>query len=202
MFELLASEGIDHHTIEILKSLYRTERSSLILNKRIAKPFLIHKGVRQGACSSPTLFNLFPELLCRKMKTQGKGINIDARRIDLLFYADDLALIAATRADLQQQLQITEEWLRECKLEMNIAKTEYIVLGGKAGGGLITEHRARILPKATATYLGYERESDDAVASHLRKRITQANKALLRTRTILKRLPHLPIAKQIHIAKA
>ena len=85
---------------------------------------------------------------------------------------------------------------------MNVDKTEYIVLGGKAGGGLITEHRARIMPKTTATYLGYERENSEASIAHLKKRITQANIATLRTRTILKRLPHLPIAKQIHIAKA
>ena len=100
LFSLLADEGIDPHTIEILKSIYRSEQSSLILNRRITKPFHIHKGVRQGACSSPTLFNLFPELLCRKMKTRGRGIQIGTRRVDLLFYADDLALIAASRADL------------------------------------------------------------------------------------------------------
>ena len=113
MFSLLTEEGIDAHTIEILERLYRTERSSLVLNRRVTKPFPIHKGVRQGACSSPTLFNLFPELLCRRMKREGKGIQIGLRRIDILFYADDLALIASSRANLQRQLQTMEEWLNE-----------------------------------------------------------------------------------------
>ena len=49
----------------------------------------------------------------QKLKTRGKGIIIGTRRIDALFYADDLALIAATRADLQKQLEIVEEWLNE-----------------------------------------------------------------------------------------
>ena len=127
--------------------MYRTEHSSLILNRRVTKPFRIHKGVRQGACSSPTLFNLFPELLCRRMRQQGNGIQIGLRRIDLLFYADDLALIAPTRHDLQKQLEIAEEWLNECKLEMNFNKSEYIVVGTQTrAGGLITQQRKRIIP--------------------------------------------------------
>ena len=113
MFSLLASEGIDPHTIEVLKNLYKTEQSCRVLNKHLTKLFPIHKGVRQGACSSPTLFNLFPELLCRRMKREGKGIQIGLRRIDILFYADDLALIASSRANLQRQLQTMEEWLNE-----------------------------------------------------------------------------------------
>ena len=129
------------------------------------------------------------------MKRQGKGITIGLRRIDVLFYADDLALIAATRAELQQQLQTMEDWLQECNLEMNVSKTEYVILNGKQGGGLITRNRERILPKQSATYLGYERENTDVSISHLKKRIMQTNKALLGTRTTLKRLPHLPVNK-------
>ena len=83
---------------------------------------------------------------------------------------------------------------------MNVNKTEYIVLGEKPGGGLITQTRERILPKQTATYLGYQRENDDTSVAHLKKRISQANKAILKTRTILKRLPHLPVSKEIQMA--
>ena len=122
------------------------------------------------------------------------------RRIDALFYADDLALIASSRADLQRQLEITEEWLTECNMEMNVLKTEYLVLGDGTGGGLITKHGDRILPQQSATYLGYERRSNDTAIAHLKRRITQANKAQLNIRTILKRLPNLPINRQLQIA--
>ena len=42
------------------------------------------------------------------MKNQGKGIKIGVIRVDALFYADDLALIAANRTDMQRQLEIVE----------------------------------------------------------------------------------------------
>ena len=107
---------MDPHSIALLKNIYRKEKSRLVINRRITKAFKIHKGVRQGACSSPNLFNLFPEQLCRMMRQEGRRIQIGPRGIDLLFYADDLALLAPTRHALQQQLQITEEWLTECNL--------------------------------------------------------------------------------------
>ena len=74
IFDLLKQSGFDRHVLELLKAIYRTESSSLIINGRIAKPFKIHQGVRQGASSSPLLFNLIPELLIRKLKQNGQGI--------------------------------------------------------------------------------------------------------------------------------
>ena len=46
VFDLLRQSGLDPHVLELLKAIYRTETSSLILNGRIAKPFKIHQGVR------------------------------------------------------------------------------------------------------------------------------------------------------------
>jgi len=58
------------------------------------------------------------------------------------------------------------------------------------------------MPSAAINYLGYERRTDDTTIAHLKKRTTQANKASLNVRTILKRLPNLPIKRQLHIANA
>ena len=68
IFDLLRQSRFDPHVLGLLKAMYKTETSSLILNGRIAKPFKIHQGVRQRASSSPLLFNLIPELLIRKLQ--------------------------------------------------------------------------------------------------------------------------------------
>ena len=129
------------------------------------------------------------------MRTQGRGIQIGLKRIDLLFYADDLALVAASRADLQHQFQIMERWLQTCNLQINLTKTEYIVIGGNTGGGIITEQRERILPQKSVTYLGYQRTNDDTAVAHLQQRVTKAKLSALVTRSILKKLPDLPVIK-------
>ena len=46
IFHLFRQSGFDPHVLGLLKAMYKTETSSLILNGRIAKPFKIHQGVR------------------------------------------------------------------------------------------------------------------------------------------------------------
>ena len=81
-FNLLELSGYDQHEAGLLKAIYRTETSSLILNGKVTNAFRIHQGVRQGASSSPLLFNLTPELLVRMLRRDGSGIYIGDRRID------------------------------------------------------------------------------------------------------------------------
>jgi hypothetical protein len=50
----------------LTQMMYATESSSLSLNHTLQAPWPVNKGVRQGASSSPLLFNLFPELLIRQ----------------------------------------------------------------------------------------------------------------------------------------
>ena len=103
---------------------------------------------------------------------------------------------------MQRQLETVEQWLTECNLTMNTEKTEYIVVGGDAGGALITHEGTRIKPQSAATYLGFERKNEEGTISHLSKRASQANKAALAKSTLLKRLPHLRINKQLQLTNA
>ena len=46
LFDLLKATEVDAHTIQVLKAMYQTEESSLVLNHRVTKPFHLNKGVR------------------------------------------------------------------------------------------------------------------------------------------------------------
>ena len=46
LFDLPNATEVDEHTMEVLKAMYKTESSSLVLNKRVTKPFHLNKGVR------------------------------------------------------------------------------------------------------------------------------------------------------------
>ncbi len=85
------------NTIALVEVMYSTEHSQLILNKSPQRPWPVSRGVRQGACSSPTLFNLFPEQLLRDIQGLNGGISVGTEQIKALFYADDLILLAPTR---------------------------------------------------------------------------------------------------------
>ena len=102
LFEILTETGIDPTITDILKSAYQKELSALILNNKRKIPCQVHKGVRQGACSSPQLFNLVPDKLARALQNSTAGIRIDdGQPINCLLYADDIALVAKNHRDAQ-----------------------------------------------------------------------------------------------------
>ena len=103
LFEMLQESGIDETVTDLLKSAYAGEKSTLMLNGERTEPFNIEKGVRQGACTSPILFNLVPDKLAKQLEGMNTGIVIDdGPPINCLMYADDIALVAKNSADVQR----------------------------------------------------------------------------------------------------
>jgi hypothetical protein len=68
LFQLLQKRQFPEETINRVRMLYRNEQSALLLNRNTSRAWEVHKGVRQGASSSPLLFNLFPEELLERTR--------------------------------------------------------------------------------------------------------------------------------------
>ena len=77
LFEILEETEVDKTIINILKNAYQKEKSALVINGVRTQPFTIEIGVRQGSCTSPTLFNLIPDKLARRLEGMNTGIVID-----------------------------------------------------------------------------------------------------------------------------
>ena len=82
--------------------MYQKETSRLILNGMPDKEWPVKRGVRQGAVTSPLLFNLIPEQLTLRLRRHGTGLKLAGiQRINNLLYADDLVLLADSKHNLQ-----------------------------------------------------------------------------------------------------
>lgn len=129
LFNLLDDTGVNPTLCDILKSAYTSETSSLLLNNAPTAPFCVQKGVRQGACSSPILFNLLPNQLAKSLKHEQAGVALsDGSWVNCLLYADDIALVASSTSELQDLANKVTEWASQNKLQINAEKTEYPAL--------------------------------------------------------------------------
>ena len=64
-------------------------------------------------------------------RAPNSGVQVDQQLLQLLLYADDLALVASSATQLQRMLTALHEFCVEYDMEVNVAKTEIVVFGKK-----------------------------------------------------------------------
>ena len=87
----------------------------LWVNQEETDSVKIGRGIRQGYCISPTLFNLYGEYLMKEALAEFGDLKIGGRNINKVRFGDHTAIIVKT----QEELQIWwRDWLT---LERSIA---------------------------------------------------------------------------------
>ena len=84
----------------------------------------IGRGVRQGCCLSPILFNLYNKCLAREALDGLGDFNIRGQIIQTVKYANDLVLMAKEETVLQGMIDKLIEIGRCYGMEMNVEKTK------------------------------------------------------------------------------
>ena len=124
--------GYPPHLVNLLASLYKSQKACVRVAGVISEWFSVQKGVRQGCVLSPYLFNILSETVMRKaLENYSGGVLIGGRRITNLRYADDIVLLAASVEELQELVNKIASVGKEYNLLMNTAKTKTMALGGE-----------------------------------------------------------------------
>ena len=93
IIELLTIRNIPLQIIKLFISIYEHNKTHLSINNENLGEIEIQKGVKQGASTSPLLFNLVIDELIRRLKTIGLGYQVDNVWMGAFAFADDLLLI-------------------------------------------------------------------------------------------------------------
>ena len=122
LWKRLWEEGVRGKMWRVVKGMYETVQSQVLVGEEGTEWFEVETGVRQGCVMSPILFSFFINGLAREIKEKGKGIKVGERKVCLLMYADDIVLLAETAEDLQNMLDVVTEYARKWRFKLNTKK--------------------------------------------------------------------------------
>jgi hypothetical protein len=136
--------------LRIIQSMYQLVLSTVRSGGCVSETIHQLVGLRQGCILSPCLFSLFISDLPKYLgslvgESECKGVQLHEVIVRVLMYADDLALVARSAADLQNALYALREYCSKWHLHVNIKKTKIVVFDrretGKRGENLAISRR-------------------------------------------------------------
>jgi len=122
--QILKGTGIDWRERRLISKLCMDQRVKVRLDRGEKRSVQIGRGVRQGCCLSPILFNLYSECLTKEAVDGLGDFIIRGQIIQTVKCADDLVLMAKEETVLQGMIDKLIE-IRGCYgMEMNVEKTK------------------------------------------------------------------------------
>ena len=153
----------------VIQNIYQVVESSVILGDDLTQWFMVELGVRQGCTLSPLLFLIFVEGVSQRLRKSSVGLRAGKSKFNHLLFADDIAICAGSRQELQALLDIVYQYSVKWRFKFNIAKSNVMVI--KKTKGLTLHHYYLGLEQLkvvrTYKYLGLDFEDN------LRWNITQ-----------------------------
>ena len=114
----------------VLRNIYDSVESSVLIDDRRTRFFNIDVGLRQGCLLSPILFALYINGLAEEIKKVNLGVQFikhTDNRLGVLMFADDISLIAGDKEKLEHLMKITFEYSRKWRFTFNYEKCAVVV---------------------------------------------------------------------------
>ncbi len=132
LFYKIIQSGIGGKIYDLIKNLYNQNKCAVKIGQQRTDYFSQERGVRQGCCLSPTLFNIYINESADLLKQSDSPIlQLLHTEVKYLLYADDLIILSKTPEGLQNNLNILTKYCHDWNLEVNIPKTKIMIFQKK-----------------------------------------------------------------------
>lgn len=131
IFKALELFGFGELILDMVKMLF-TDIKTCIYNAGFSSGFFFpSRGIRQGCCSSPSLFILASELLAIMVRNSPKikGIPIGDKKVVISQYADDSTFFVQNATSIVELLALLNDFAAFSGLKVNASKTYLLLLG-------------------------------------------------------------------------
>jgi hypothetical protein len=158
--QVLRGTGIDWRDRRLIGKLYVEQSVKIRLDQGETRSVKIGRGVRQGCCLSPILFNLYSEYFTKEALEGFGDFKIGGQVIRTVKYADDLVLQAREEKVLQDMIDRIIEIGRRYGMEMNVGKTKIMKISRQPSSMKIMINQKQLENVEYFNYLGSMITSD------------------------------------------
>ena len=178
LLKILRNIGVDWKDRRLIMNLYMYQKAVVKVKQEFSEEGEIGRGVRQGCCLSPLLFNIYAEaMMMEAMEDVKEGIKVGGRIVKDVRFADDQGMIAGTEAGLQKIMDSLNETALKYGMKINTKKTKVMRVCKVGGEVKITINGARLEQVRSFKYLGHTITEDGRCETEIKCRIAQAKEA-------------------------
>ena len=172
LFGTLRHAGVPSAIVDCFKSFYSQLLRRFRYGQVDGDVWRATNGLAQGCPASPDLLNILFEAFHRWAAAAGFGVSVAGHRIASASFADDLALVAGSLAEMQQLIGAYLEW---CSL-LGVKVTKVQVWSSLGPGRAVAVSSDTILTVPQFRIVGVMLGSDEAAATsaHFQPRLAKA----------------------------
>jgi hypothetical protein len=130
----LSSQGVDNHTIEIIKDMYSGICTQI---NGVGSCIPLLRGVKQGDPLSPLLFNMVLDPLIRDL--QRKGFRIGGHEVGALAFADDIVTLADSTEGAQDHVDQVGRYMNKLGMTLNPLKSSSFLITSKRNTWIVRD---------------------------------------------------------------
>jgi sorting nexin-29 len=182
LYRAMEDLGISQKLIKITKTTMMNSVTQIRIQSYISEPLKVNNGLRQGDPLACLLFNIALEKAVREANTQITG-HIFHKSAQILAYADDVDIVARTKATLIEAFSALEKSSKKMGLKINQENTKIHTSNPqkrerKAPALTPLKVREYQFEQAeTFTYLGTTVSTQNTIREEIKTRIMAANRS-------------------------
>ena len=126
----LWEHGVQGKMWRVIKGMYESSRSAVLLEGEKSEVFGVEQGVAQGCSLSPILFSVFTNGLLVAVEQAGLGIEFsDGGKVGGLLFADDFVVVIESEEQLKRVIDVVHSYCRKLRLKANVRKSAVMTFG-------------------------------------------------------------------------